>query len=359
MFPIHRGAKYIGGHRPRPGSSSWRRSLTAAGVAATLASLPTATGHAQAVAASSTANVSRPAASSRREIWGFFAPWDPRSAASVAGHRRALSVVVSGWLRLDSLSGIPTLAYPDSVRSSARLRRFALVTTYSASRFHPEVVRMLGANAAARGRVAGAIAQLASRHGYRGLVLDFEALTPADTGALSAVVRAIADSAHRRGVRPVAIAVPPADTLVYGHRRLRSADLLLVMLYDQHWSTGSPGPIASPDWVRQYVATWVADAGARRVVAALPVYGYLWKGSPPAAVLSFSDALREAAAAGVPLSRDSASGSLFFVRSDSTQGWVSDAVLVRALVREAEAAGVHRFALWRLGLEDPALWRDH
>jgi hypothetical protein len=29
---------------------------------------------------------------------------------------------------------------------------------------------------------------------------------------------------------------------------------------------------------------------------------------------------------------------------------------MRTLVSEAESLGVHRFALWRLGLEDPAIW---
>jgi peptidoglycan-N-acetylglucosamine deacetylase len=300
-----------------------------------------------------------PGTETAREVWGFFAPWDPRSAASVAGHRSAMSVVVSGWLRLDSASGQPTLAYHDSVRGSRRLRRFALVTTYAGSRFHPEVVRMLGTDPALRARVASAIAHRASSGGYHGLVLDFEALTPADSDALTAVVRAITDSAHRHGVRPVAVAVPPADTVLYGHQHLRAADLLLVMLYDQHWSTGTPGPIASPDWARQYLAAWVAEAGARRIVAALPVYGYLWKAPQPATVLSFPDALREVEVAGVPLARDSASSSLYFVRPDSAQGWVSDAVLVNILMHDAAAVGVHRFALWRLGLEDPAIWARH
>ena len=59
---------------------------------------------------------------------------------------------------------------------------------------------------------------------------------------------------------------------------------------------------------------------------------------------------------GVPLDRDSVSGTLHFTRPDSAQGWVSDAMSLQRLMREADSAGVHRFALWRLGLEDPAIW---
>jgi spore germination protein YaaH len=38
--------------------------------------------------------------------------------------------------------------------------------------------------------------------------------------------------------------------------------------------------------------------------------------------------------------------------------WVADAELLRELVREAQELGVRRVALWRLGLEDPAVWRE-
>lgn len=292
----------------------------------------------------------------RPQLWGFAAPWDPRSAATLARHAAELSVVISGWMRFDTISGLPAPAYRDTVRIPRGTRRYVLVTTYARDRFHPEIVRLLASDRGLRTRAANAIALWAARNRYRGIVLDFEALTPADSDALSVVVRAIASAAHRRHVRPVTVAVPPADTLTYAARRLRSADLLLPMLYDEHWSTGAPGPIASPDWVRQLLAPWVATAGASRLVAALPVYGYLWKSPTAATVLSFDDAQRQAASVGVTLTRDSASATLHYTRPDSAQGWVSDAELLKTLMRQAQSIGVRRFALWRLGLEDPGIW---
>lgn len=289
-------------------------------------------------------------------VWGFTAPWDPRSAASVAAHGSRLSAVVTGWLRLDSLSALPSWAYPDTVHVPPGPARFAIVTTYARDRFHVEVIRQLGADSALRARVAGAIADAAAAGNYQGLVLDFESLAPSDTGALTAVVHAIAAAAHRRRIRPVTVAVPPADTVTYGKRHLGDADLLLVMLYDEHWSTGAPGPIASPNWVRQHLATWISNAGAARLVVSLPVYGYLWKRPAPASVLSFADAERMATIERVALERDSASVTLHFTRPDSAEAWVSDATVLRRLLHTADSAGVRRIALWRLGLEDSATW---
>lgn len=293
----------------------------------------------------------------RPDVWGFHAPWDPRSAASVAAHDDQLAVVVSGWIALDSISGVPAMRYPDTLRLAGHARRFALVTTYARDRFHPELIRQLGTDTAARGRVAGAIAALAAAGDYRGLVLDFEGQTPADTAALASVVRAVADSAHRHRISPVAIAVPPAESVAYAPHVVRGADLLLVMLYDEHWASSTPGPIASPEWVASLLAAWVARAGASRIVAGLPAYGYAWPPGGSASVVSFGDVAAFATRTGLPLVRDTVSQMLHVAQADSVNVWVSDAPLLATLVGEVERAGVRRIALWRLGLEDPAIWQ--
>src|SRR5207237_1799863 len=92
------------------------------------------------------------------------------------------------------------------------------------------------------------------------------------------VASAIADSARAHGASFAAIALPAADTAAYPTRAFVPAlDFVVIMLYDEHWSTSAPGPVATPDWVRRTLAQRLADVGASRVVAALPVYGYQWR----------------------------------------------------------------------------------
>ena len=115
---------------------------------------------------------------------------------------------------------------------------------------------------------------------YVGLVLDFEDLKRDDLPALLRVVGSITDSAHARGVATIAVAVPAADTAAYpGKPIVGVADLVMPMLYDEHWSTSGPGAISSPEWVRSTLAMRIAEVGASRIVAALPTYGYRWSGS--------------------------------------------------------------------------------
>jgi spore germination protein YaaH len=145
-------------------------------------------------------------------------------------------------------------------------------------------------------------------------------------------------------------------TVFHGRDLVPSADYLLVMLYDQHWTTSAPGPLASHDWVRGATKLRVAEVGAAHIVAALPLYGYRWPTTGPAAALTYANAQRDAAAAGVRLERDTASSTLRATSAGAWDLWVSDAGLVEALIREVRSQGVGTIALWRLGQEDPAVW---
>jgi peptidoglycan-N-acetylglucosamine deacetylase len=295
------------------------------------------------------------------ERWGFTAPWDPRSAASVRAHGAALDGVVLDWIALDSVSGLPLALYRDSLSPvvSPNLRRMAIVTSFVTDRFHPELIRRLAMDSLALKATAAAIADRMLRGGYRGLVIDFEGMTGPDTALTRAVVATIASVARTRGAGPVAVAMPASDTVGYPARLFASsADLLLIMLYDQHWATSPPGAIAEPAWVRRTLAMRVAESGASRMVAGLPLYGYLWRPNVAATTISYDDARRITTEAGISLDRDPATSMLHAVRTvgDQWELWVGDAVLLDALQREVAALNVARVAYWRLGLEDSAVW---
>ncbi|MDQ3950627.1 MAG: hypothetical protein M3282_09785, partial [Gemmatimonadota bacterium] len=291
----------------------------------------------------------------------FTAPWDRASAASVARNSARLHAIVTGWIALDSATGRPFVAaaYKDTQQLAPGTRRLAIVTSWHNDRFHAQPIRTLAARPALLGESARWIAEQAASGGYHGLVLDFEELEPRDLGAQLAVARAIRDTARARGVRLVAIAVPAGNTASYPARPLLDvADFILVMLYDQHWLGSEPGPISEPDWVARSLAARVAEAGGPdRVVAGLPLYGYRWRRRAATEIVSFDDAKRIAAETRTPLRRDVASYTLRAGHPPDWDLWVTDAELLRRLMRDAKRMGIRRFSFWRLGQEDPAVWR--
>ena len=295
------------------------------------------------------------------DYWGFTGPWDKRSDVSVQEHGASLARIISGWVALDTMSFLPVQAYPDNFRNDIMVapRTMALITSYYGNRFHPEIIRGLGGSPEAAGITAGAIAALIDSTAYRGVVIDFEGLTSRDLDALLAVTRAVADSVRAHGVHTVVIAVPAGDTAAYPSALLlESADLIMAMLYDQHWSASPPGPIASPEWVARNLGTRVAEVGAARIVAAFPLYGYRWRKSAETEVISFDDARRLTTMTNTALVRDHSSESLHATSPEGWELWVSDRGLLDRLVRDARQLGVRSFALWRLGLEDPAVWES-
>lgn len=302
-------------------------------------------------------------ASAPIEVWAFTGPWDARSDSSLRANAPHLDVAVTGWIGLDSNSAQPILPspYPDTLRlPGTHVRRMAIVTSWHGDRFHPSSIRALGRDDARLAKAAGAIAGHAAQLRYAGLVLDFESLERTDRQALLHVIKAIADSAHARRVPTVVVAIPATDTVVYPAKPLIAiADLVMPMLYDEHWSTSSPGAISEPDWVRTVLAARIAEVGASRIVAALPVYGYRWPLNPKSAAkdVTFSDAMRSAAQAGVQLTRDQKTSTLRGAKPGEWEIWVTDAELLSVLVHQTTDAGVHRIALWRIGQEDPAIWR--
>jgi spore germination protein YaaH len=307
------------------------------------------------------ASCARPALarSPATRFWAFTGPWDPRSAASAVAHQRKLDVVVSGWIGLDTITGAPFIRYPDSIPRLARGTRYmALVTSEQNERFHPAVVRALAADPTRLASAAAWIASTASRARYAGLVIDFESHDAADLPVLITVIRAIADSSRAHGVAEIAVAIPALDTLAYPARPLLAvADAVIVMLYDEHWNRSAPGPIASPRWVRAALDARVREGGAERVIAGFPLYGYRWRigSDSAAATVGFGEARAMASSDHQALARDSASATLH-ASAGGSETWVADAVLLDSLVRIARTDGVTRVALWRLGLEDPAIW---
>jgi peptidoglycan-N-acetylglucosamine deacetylase len=295
----------------------------------------------------------------RKSFWAFTGPWDARSDESLRANAWRLDVAVTGWIALDSLTGEPLLpsAYADTIRlTSGTPQRFGLVTSWHGQGFHRASIRALGADDARRARVAGGIARHAESMRYTGLVLDFETLTAADLDAQMKVIRAIRDSARAHGVTTIAVAIPAEPDDAYPTRMLAEVvDYVLVMLYDQHWSGGEPGPISAPQWVTRNLSRVVSEIGASRVVAGLPLYGYQWVKGKPGAGVSYEMGTRTAARGRITLERDSSSRTLRGVRGD-TAIWLTDAALLDELIRDVQRAGVHRFAFWRLGQEDPAVW---
>jgi spore germination protein YaaH len=295
---------------------------------------------------------------------GFYAPWDPASLTSLQQHGSALEAVVPAWISVTGADHKLTIA-PDPAGHAA----------LEALKPRPPLWLMLqnalngawdGPGAAALMHDKAAIARLLDQleaEGVRekagGLVVDLEDLPPGAQPDLQAFLAAARDRCRRHGWT-LAVTAPPANPDWNLAGLGRSADRLILMAYDEHWQTGQPGPIASDPWFASVVRRAIGQIPKGAAVAAVAAYAYDWPAKGPATVLSVPEAQALAARYSTRPERDPASGGAHF--SYTANGvahavWMSDAATVHGQVAAARAAGAQGIALWRLGTEDPAVWK--
>lgn len=56
----------------------------------------------------------------------------------------------------------------------------------------------------------------------------------------------------------------------------QSVDSVVLMAYDQHWLTGTPGSVAGLDWFKESIAKILKVIPPEKTTVAIGNYGYDW-----------------------------------------------------------------------------------
>ena len=303
------------------------------------------------------------AAAARPLAVGFYLPWDAASRASVAAHAAALDVLAPMSGALDSAAGSvrwqpdPALAALSAKGHSPRV--FPVV-----SNAHDNVWDAAAADGALLDPKAGdafiaALVSQAKAQAYGGYILDFETLSPQAAPAYAPFLARLRAALKPAG-REVWVTAPVAADPAAVRPLAQAADAVVLMAYDQCWANSTPGPVAGLDWLQRSLDAQLAAADPAHVLVALGAYGYDWPQGRPAAVLSAPAALALAKVTGQPVAREPPASNPHFAYAApdgaSHAVWWLDAAAFRAQRAAAQARGVRGVAIWRLGLEDPAIW---
>lgn len=114
---------------------------------------------------------------------------------------------------------------------------------------------------------------------FDGVQLDFESVRPGDRNNFHQFVRLLK---KRIGSRTLSLAIPARTRTLkrdaYAYRELSAiADKLVIMAYDEHWSTSAAGPVASLEWCNRVSAYASANIPQNKLVMGLPFYGRAWQ----------------------------------------------------------------------------------
>lgn len=309
-----------------------------------------------------------PAATKQQLAIGFFVNWDDSSMSSLKQNLDSLDMVIAEWLHLADEDG--SLREDDPRRQAEvadyiRTRRpnfsiMPLVNNWNGEKWEGDKLGRMLAVPTARARAIEQLAAYVERNRFAGISIDFENIPQKAQPDFQRFAAELYASLHPKGLLVSVNA--PANDPAFDYRKLaRSVDYLILMAYDEHWATGSPGPIASLSWFAQALKQRERDTPPDKTIVAIGNYAYDWDAGKPAEERTFEEAVLTAKESEGDIRLDPASLNPTFDYADddghTRHVWMLDAVSAFNQLVVAGSVRPRGVALWRLGSEDPALWR--
>ena len=201
---------------------------------------------------------------------------------------------------------------------------------------------------------------------FDGIQIDYEDLPADDRDSFSAFVTELGDAIHGIGkVLYVTVHVKEDDAGYDARNKSqdyaaigKAADLVCLMAYDWHWSTGPSGPIAPYDWVDRVLRYSVTQIPANKILLGVGLFGYDWVGST-ATNLTWRQVVALAAQNRADEAWDVGGQSPHFTYTSAGvqhDVWYENGRSATAKFDLARRYHLQGVELWRLGGEDPAIW---
>lgn len=211
-----------------------------------------------------------------------------------------------------------------------------------------------------------AIEQMVKDEHYDGIIIDYEELKKTDRQAFSHFIEMLGNTLHAEKKLLYVFVHPKDSDAGYDERNKaqdyaslgHSADRVIIMIYDWHWSTSAPGPIAPITWVENVIRWSVSQIPADKVIQGIGLYGYDWVGNQ-AQDKTWKDIMATVNTYGAYIQFDNVSMSPWFhYESNSTSHdvWFENMQSLTAKLALKKKYNLAGCSLWRLGGEQPEIW---
>lgn len=296
-------------------------------------------------------------------VFGFYVNWDPASMVSLRMNLSRMTHLVPEWLTLKNGNGdVDDQSDSDVIRIArdAKLPILAEINNFRNGWQAADLHRVL-TNPAARENLVDNIYSNLEEHKFAGVNIDFEQLNPRDRDKMVSFMQELRVKLKPAG-QIVTQSVPTGDS-AYDLKRLAEIDDYIVpMVYDEHYQTSQPGPVASEQWFTGQLEQLAKVLPPAKTVIGFGNYGYDWViGSKKGGVeVSYGDliAAAEANKSGTIAWNSDTENPVLRYRNgqDQHEVWFLDAVTALNQVQDISDNGFRGVALWRLGAEDPGMW---
>ena len=289
---------------------------------------------------------------------------DSDSVLSLRKHLSSLQVVFPGWIRFDTMDGQMSVSVDSELRQMLHASSVLVMPRVSNTALHGDYLgtrlsALFGDAAATQVFIRNLIEALRGVEAD-GVNIDIEEVLPADKAGYVDWLRTVTDALHQQDF--VVTVDVPASNQAFDYAAIGAiADASVLMSYDEHWTTGAPGPIASQDWFDDNLNEALKSIPAQKLIVALGAYGYNWtEGAAAAEAVNFEAAAVLASRFGGEIALDPESLNSHLSYTDDKgkhhQVWLLDAISAWNELVSARNHHVRGLSLWRTGSEDPSLW---
>jgi cellulose synthase/poly-beta-1,6-N-acetylglucosamine synthase-like glycosyltransferase/peptidoglycan/xylan/chitin deacetylase (PgdA/CDA1 family)/spore germination protein YaaH len=300
---------------------------------------------------------------------GFYVNWDESSLASLERNIDHLDWVIGEWSHLqDPAAGTGPLAIEidapalNFIRAThPQVRVIPMVQNLINEKWNSELLAHAVDDETSRQALISSLTTFVENNKFAGLCVDFEEPQAATRASLLTFIQELHAVFAPKGL--IVVQAAPFDDPDWNYKEFAAVDdYMMLMAYDQHWAGSDPGTVAAQDWYERNLANRMRDLVPAKTIMALGNYGYDWsEGSSEATELTFQEAVISARDSEAKLVFDPASRTPYFEYDDEDEThhtvWFLDAVTAFNEMRAASGFSPAGFAVWRLGSEDPSVWR--
>jgi spore germination protein len=194
---------------------------------------------------------------------------------------------------------------------------------------------------------------------FDGVQIDFESVSRDD----AVVFRDFLKDLRSRlpAGKALSIAVPARTRLIadaYEYSQIAPiVDRMVVMAYDEHWSTSSPGPVASLPWCANIVDYVRSTVESGKIVMGLPLYGRAWQDKRLAKALRFENVQDLVAETKSTTSYAPELGAYFeYSENVVVKVFYDDIRSIMEKLQLYRARDIESVSFWRIGQGPPELW---
>jgi spore germination protein YaaH len=207
---------------------------------------------------------------------------------------------------------------------------------------------------------------LVKGNGFKGVNIDFEGVPAQDRANYNKFLAELKQMFKPYGYL-LTVSVP-AKTVdnpsnewygAYDYRTIgKTADLVAVMTYEEHWSGGSPGPVASLPWVQRVLDYTVRNIAREKVLMGIPAYGYDWSAVGNRSV-RWHKVVELTSKYGEAKWNNYASSPYLIYhdeKGNKHEVWFENKYSLGLKLNLAKSYEIGGIAIWRLGFEDASFW---